>query len=429
MKNKNQKFFCYILGIVMMSVFLFVCGHQALALSQAVVTAPKPGGVVLDQPLQIAGLAPLKSKVYIFVDGKMAGNVAVKKIKSRKDGLGSFTFTYKKKRLGAGTHEIQTRVVQGKTGSSYTKQTFTVPATTPRKLDGRIVKNAEWNLLPIGVMIENTPAARPQAGLSEAAVVYETLAEGGVTRFFALWPQTTRPKLVGPIRSARPYYVDWAKEYDAFVLHAGGSRDALVEFGKLFVRSYDALTKRGAPYAFRKCAGVHCLFTDTSRLTRLIANNKLNAVSATSVGWKFKDALALADRPNHKKKITIDFNGKTYKVAWQYDRKTNKYLRWNGGAVAKDRNTNKQLSATNVIVMRIAKEKVLDRQGHLSLQLVGRGNATLYRDGQAIPLRWQKKNTSSRTIYYLKSNGKEVEFNRGATWVEVVPGSRAVTYR
>jgi hypothetical protein len=418
-------------GLVAVSamLFLFGLGQSAQALDRAGILSPKPNASVLDQPLQVIGFAPVKSTVFVFLDGKLVGGTNVKPAKSKKDKTSSFIFTYKGKRIKAGSHTLETKVVKGKEGSSYTKQTFKVPVTTARKVDGQTVKTEVWNQLPLGIMIENTPSARPQAGLSEAAVVYETLAEGAVTRFLAIFPQATKPKQVGPIRSTRPYYVDWAKEYDAVLIHAGGSRDAFNEVGNLRVRSYDTLTKRAYAYTFRVCYGEHCLFTDKTRLEKLVAANKLDTYNASSTGWKFKNDTALKNRPNTLKKLTIDFNGRTYKVEWRYNRATNKYLRWNGGYIAKDRNTNKQLTASNVIFMRIPKEKVLDRKGHLGLQLTGTGDAILYRDGQAIPLRWVKPNTSSRTIFYQKSNNKEVEFNRGTTWVEVVPGNRTVLYQ
>lgn len=409
----------------------FAFAHAASALDNAQVYGPKNAGVVLDQPMTISGKAAVKSTVSVWIDGKLVGKTAVQKTTNKKLKTNWFTFTYKKT-VGVGNHTLETQVVKGAEKSEKVLQTFSVPAKWRRKVDGMMVPTKVWNQLPFGVMIENTLAARPQAGLSQASIVYETLAEGGVTRFLAIFPQAIKPKLLGPVRSTRPYYVDWAKEHDAIYLHAGGSQDALQEIGKLKMRSYDGLKKVGAKYYSRRCYGVHCLFTSAVQMDKLVKEKKLTAINAkSSDGWVYKNDVPLKDRPKAAaaKKLTIDFNGLTYRVVWTYDRASNRYKRQNGGRIATDRNTGKQIRAANVLVMRIPKEKVLDRKLRIELKLIGRGDATLYRDGRTIQLRWWKKDKNSRTIYYLKGTQAQVEFNRGTTWVEVVPGARKVTYK
>ncbi|MEK7570462.1 MAG: DUF3048 domain-containing protein [Patescibacteria group bacterium] len=431
MKSKNQVFRIAV-AVVALSAGLFAFGaHAAHAIDPAAVYGPKNGSNLLDQPLVVSGKAAVKSTVFIWVDGKLVGGSAAQKTTNKKATVNWFTFTYKKE-LKVGTHTIETQVVKGAEKSSLTSLTINVPAKWPRKVDGALVATKLWNQLSFGAMIENTPAARPQSGLSQAAIVYETLAEGGVTRFLAIFSQATKPKSLGPVRSSRPYYVDWAKEHDAIYLHAGGSHDAFQEIGKLKVRSFDGLTRIGAKYYSRKCYGVHCLFTSAAQLDKLVKERKLNTVVAKSdAGWAFKSDAALKDRPKSasNKKLSIDFNGRTYRVDWTYDRATNRYKRVNGGVIAKDRNTGKQLTAANVLVQRIPKEKVLDRKLRLEFKLIGRGDATLYRDGKAIALRWWKKDKNSKTVFYLKGAQTVVEFNRGTTWVEVVPGTRSVTYK
>lgn len=434
MKSKNH-FFRSLFAAVAISAGLFAFStHAAQALDRPLLYSPKDGNL-LDQPLQVVGIGPVNSTIRITVDSKIVANVKIPKpvVKKGKKAptTARFSYTYTKT-LGTGTHTVATQAVQGSVLSDLATRTLTVPAKWRRKVDGEMVATKVWNQLPFGVMIENTQAARPQAGLSQAAIVYETLAEGGVTRFLAIYPQATKPKLLGPVRSSRPYYVDWAKEHDAIYLHAGGSQDAFQEIGKLKVRSFDGLTRIGAKYYSRKCYGVHCLFTSAAQLTKLVNEKKLtNVVAKSDAGWIFKTDALLKDRPKSasNKKLTIDFNGRTYRVDWTYDRATNRYKRMNGGVIAKDRNTGKQIRAANVLVQRIPKEKVLDRKLRLEFKLIGRGDATLYRDGQAIPLRWWKKDKNSKTVFFLKGTQTVVEFNRGTTWVEVVPGTRSVTYR
>lgn len=432
MKKKN-----YVVRTVIYTVALGVGlfalrAQSAQALDRPLVYSPKDGNL-LDQPLQVVGTAPVNSTIRITVDKKVVANVKIPKpvVKKGKKAptTGKFSYTYTKA-LATGTHTVTAQTVQGSVVSEFATRTLIVPASWRRKVDGMTVPTKVWNQLPFGVMIENTLAARPQAGLSQASIVYETLAEGGVTRFLAIYPQAVKPKLLGPVRSSRPYYVDWAKEHDAIYLHAGGSQDAFQEIGRLKVRSYDGLTRIGAKYYSRKCYGVHCLFTSGAQLTKLVNEKKLTGVVAKSdAGWIFKNDIPLKARPKHSKRLSIDFNGRTYFVQWQYDRKTNRYKRWNGYTIAKDRNTGKQITAANVLVQRIPKERVLDRKLRLEFKLIGRGDATLYRDGKAIALRWWKKDKNSKTVFFLKGTQTVVEFNRGTTWVEVVPGTRSVTYK
>ncbi|MEK7640145.1 MAG: DUF3048 domain-containing protein [Patescibacteria group bacterium] len=431
MKIKNYVLRIAIVTVAISAGFFAFGAHTAQAIDRALIYSPKDGGNVLDQPFIISGKAAVKSTVLVWIDGKLVGGAAVQKTTSKKATANWFTYTYKKD-LKVGTHVVTTQVVKGADKSVLTSTTVSVPATWRRKVDGMMVPTKVWNQLPFAVMIENTQAARPQAGLSQASVVYETLAEGGVTRFLAIFPQAIKPKLLGPVRSSRPYYVDWAKEYDAIYLHVGGSLDAFQEIGRLKVRSYDGLTRIGAKFYSRKCYGVHCLFTSAVQMNKLVKEKKLTAINTkSSDGWTFKNDVPLKNRPKNAngKKLSIDFNGRTYFVQWQYDRKTNRYKRWNGYAIAKDRNTGKQITAANVLVMRIPKERVLDKKLRLEFKLIGRGDATLYRDGKAIALRWWKKDKNSRTMYYLKGTQIPVEFNRGTTWVEVVPGARKVTYK
>lgn len=432
MKKKNHVLRAALITVAACAGFFALQVQRAAALDRPLVYSPKDGNL-LDQPLQVVGTAPVNSTIRITVDKKIVANVKIPKpvVKKGKKAptTAKFSYTYTKT-LGTGTHTVTTQTIQGSVVSELATRTVNVPATWRRKVDGMTVATKVWNQLPFAVMVENTLAARPQAGLGQASIVYETLAEGGVTRFMAIFPQAVKPKLLGPVRSSRPYYVDWAKEHDAIYLHAGGSLDAFQEIGRLKVRSYDGLTRIGAKYYSRKCYGVHCLFTSAAQLTKLVNEKKLTTVTAKSdAGWVFKNDEPLVKRPKHSKKISIDFNGRTYFVQWQYDRKTNRYKRWNGYVIAKDRNTGKQITAANVLVQRIPKEKVLDRKLRLEFKLIGRGDATLYRDGNAISLRWWKKDKNSKTVFYSKSTGKVIEFNRGTTWVEVVPGTRKVTYK
>jgi hypothetical protein len=349
-----------------------------------------------------------------------------------KKGTASFAFKPKLK-FAIGNHTIQVQARSGAETSAWTgKLTFIVPKTWPRRIDGVIVPYSQANIQPVGVMVENLASVRPQAGLASASLVYEALAEGGVPRFLMLSVLENQAK-IGPVRSARPYYVDLAKEYNATILHAGGSRDAFNEFGKLKVRSIDALVNKTARYFFRagKTATTHNLFTSGALIKKMKNDFKLTTAGATFEMWKFKDDALLKNRPKEKRKLIIDFkSGSQYIVAWQYDRASNSFLRYNGGKPHGDVNLSAKavLSAKNVVVQLIEKEKVLDWQKHLALQITGGGRGWLLQDGKLSQIIWRKPLMSSRTRYYY-TNGQEVQFVRGTTWVEIVPKDRPILWK
>lgn len=430
MKHRNHLAkYIFALTIMMSGVFIFGV-HSAQALSGPTVISPKNGYILPpDTQLVVTGLVKNGSSVFLFIDGKLMAGVLPK---NGKKGTASFKFKVKPN-FSIGNHTIQTIARQQKVTSAYTdKITFTVPKVWPRRIDGLMVPSAQANTVPISIMIENLYTVRPQAGLAAASVVYETLAEGGIPRFLAIFARTDMPK-VGPVRSARPYYVDVAKEYNATLMHAGGSRDAFNEVGRMKLRSIDALVNKTARYFFRAgpSATTHNLFTKSALLKAVYNDFKLDTVKATFQSWKFKDDPVLAKRPNEKRTLTIDFrSGSQYIVAYRYERISNSFIRYNGGKPFLDANLpkNTPVRVKNVIVQLIEKEKVLDWQKHLALQITGSGRGWLLQDGKLQQIMWRKAKVDSRTVFYYL-NGREVELTRGNTWVEIVPKDRVVTWK
>ncbi len=434
MKNKigGSRIAIVALILVLAASGLFVVGipHQAYALSAPTIRTPKNNYVLPpDTSLTVSGLVANNSSVFFFIDGKLIGGV---RAKNGKKGTASFAFKAKQT-WPAGSHTLRAQAVFGKDKSVYTDPlTFTVPKIWPRRVDGVMVDAAKANLTPVAVMIENLAQVRPQSGLASASIVYETLAEGGVPRFLAIFARDDMLK-VGPIRSARPYFVDWAREYDAPLLHAGGSRDALEEVGRVHARSIDALVNKTARYFFRvgKTETTHNLFTNKKQIAAVKKDFKTDVTKAVFGTWKFKDSPAFAKLPKEKRALIIDFrSGKQNIVAYRYDRASNSYARENGGKPHVDVNYPKptQIKVKNVVVQLIEKERVLDRQKHLALKITGQGKGWLLQDGKLYQIIWKKAKAESRTKFYF-TNGKEVEFNRGNTWIEVVPNDRPVVYK
>lgn len=344
-----------------------------------------------------------------------------------------------------------------------------LPRTEPCPLNGALYpkpqRDAWEKRRPLGVMIENSKPARPQSGVSFADVVYEAVAEGGITRFLTVF-YCQDAEVVGPIRSARTYFLDWISEYGSSPLyaHQGGANqpgpaDALGQITQFGWRGYNDLDQFGVgfpTYALdidrlgRDTAIEHSMYTSTDKLwafassKRKLTNVEIDDVTGKElawnksfVGWSFKDDAPLASRPSSLA-ATFNFSGINasylgdYSVSWQYDRDSNSFLRTNGGAPFTDLDTGQQILAKNVIIqfetMTIADDGY-DEAGHGSHTLygtTGTGKAKFLIDGKLVEGTWAKKGRLDRTRFF-DAKGVELKLNRGQTWIETLPIGQTVT--
>jgi len=299
-----------------------------------------------------------------------------------------------------------------------------------RRIDGMIVEREQANLLPYAVMIENLRSVRPQNGLSQAAVVYETLAEGGSTRFMAIFdPSEVIPEIM-PVRSARPYYLEWVSEYGAPYAHAGGSPKALTVIRENDdIIDLEALSS-DAVYFWRDTSkyAPHNLVTSSEKMNFALRDKELDELKTEYRSWKFKDGAVLENRGEDSKTVVFNYSyGLTYKVGYKYNKEKNIYLRFNADEEHKDKNTDQQITVNNVIVQ-IVPEPVLEGgKGRLEIYVGGEGKAWIFVDGQAIEGIWKKGSRIERTLFY-DADGNEIEFNRGNTWVNVISETQEVHY-
>lgn len=304
-----------------------------------------------------------------------------------------------------------------------------VPGPLYRLLDGLPVDDqAAVHPQPVAIMIENLPSVRPQSGMSGASVVYEALAEGGATRFMAVYPGAGSSSLskIGPVRSARSYYLEWASEYGPLYGHAGGSPDALQAILDFHMKDLNGIG-REAKYFWRDrgISAPHNLFTSNELLTRALSDTNLVKGRPTFRAWSFKDEASLAERPPSGQFVRVQFSGYAFAAEWRYDQATNMYLRFNAGQIHTDALTGEQLRAKNVIVQVLPPILGVGALGRLTLDVHGSGKAFIFRDGKEIIGMWQKPDRLSRTVFFDEA-GNEVQINRGATWIEVVPETQTV---
>ena len=279
---------------------------------------------------------------------------------------------------------------------------------------------------PFAVVVENHPDSRPQSGLIDADMVYETLAEGGITRFMAVY-QSKETKNVGPVRSARTYFADLANELHAVFVHVGGNSDALENIkNEQYKNISDADQFFNDPYFVRANFRPmpHNVYTSTALLLKLVNRHEYNQL-ATFGAWKFKDdekATATAAS------ITVPFSQKSYEVMWKYNPATNSYSRFMAGSAHTDLDTKKQIQAKVIIVQSVETFPVTsDTIGAIGLTLLGQGTGYVFQDGKVEAVTW-KKTGDGRTRYYFQ-NGNEAAFNRGQIWVELLPKELRVTWK
>ncbi len=321
-----------------------------------------------------------------------------------------------------------------------------LPKTQPCPLNGTLYstqQEAWWQQhAPLGIMIENAVPARPQSGLSYADIVYEAVAEGGITRFLAIFYCQDAPE-VAPVRSARTYFVNWVSEYGPSPLyaHVGGANvpgpaDALGQISNYGWDGYNDLNQFaiGFPTYWRDynrlghtVATEHTMVTTTTKLWDFAKTRGLTNVNKDGVSWNtnfvqysFKNDAPLAARPASQT-IHIDFwTDPEYAVDWIYNRNTNLYMRNNGGVPQTDLDTKKQLSAKNVVVLFMKEGSANDgylNNEHLLYQNIGSGNADIFMDGKEIQGTWRKASRTARTLIY-DANGNPIKFDRGTIWFE-----------
>lgn len=297
-----------------------------------------------------------------------------------------------------------------------------------RHLDGVTTERGNENRWPIGVMIDNLPGVRPQAGLSRAKVVFEAPAESGVTRLLAFFDGTERLDRIGPVRSARHYFVDWAEGFNALYVHAGGSPQALAKIRADQVQGANAIGSM-ARFFFRdrSRAAPHNLFTTTAQLLGSRRVKELDDRVPSYAPWKFSPEKSPASRSTPAQDAVVDFSSASYRVEWRYDRATNRYTRWNGGSVQTDAATGDLLTAVNVIVIRVGPIESLGEKGRIGFPTVGSGNAVFLRDGTVTVGTWRKESSRDLLRFYNPA-GLEQALAPGTTWVEALPTGRPFTY-
>lgn len=308
------------------------------------------------------------------------------------------------------------------TSTVVVKKKEAPPAKIISPLTGIEVASADIAARPItGLMIENSPEARPQSGLTDAGVVYEAIAEGGITRFLAVF-QESKPNYIGPIRSARPYYLDFILPYDAGYGHVGGSPEALSDIKTLGVKDLDQFYNGNSYVRISERYAPHNVYTGFDKLDKLNASKGYDTSKATVFNRK-------PDVPQTPTAKTIDLSisSPLYSPRFEYDASTNTYKRSQGGEAHIDQKTKAQISPK--VVIALVTDKSYDPDGyHTDYKTVGGGKMYVFQDGIVSEGTWAKSARKSQ-YEFTDKNGLPMKLNTGQTWVSLVANQTDVVYK
>jgi hypothetical protein len=292
-------------------------------------------------------------------------------------------------------------------------------------LSGRMVEKEKTTRKPIAVVVENHPDARPQSGLNDASLVFETFAEGGITRFLAVF-QENEVANIGPVRSARPYFVEWATSLKALFAHVGGNIDALDLIGNT-KNFYDINQFYFGSFFWREAKkyAPHNVYTTTTKLIDAAKSKGYPTTDESIPAYQFKDDAKEEERPKELS-FVVNYNP-NFAVTWIYDPASNDFGRTLLKVVQTDDNTKKPVRAKNVIVMYSDFSYGTTRVGEQSTKIrtTGTGSAVFFIDGTKTTGTWKRADARSVTRFY-NADGAEVKLNAGLTWISVAPSGTAV---
>lgn len=282
------------------------------------------------------------------------------------------------------------------------------------------------------VLLDNHPAGRPQSGVPGACLVFETLAEGGITRLAPVFAHAA-PEHIGPVRSVRHYFLDLALGLDAFLAHSGQSPQAAVDIKKLNVADLNEFDL--AEYYWRESArkSPHNLFTSAGLLRAAAAKGRMRLDRGPASVWPYDvgaaPAAALPEAHSIRVEWPFSANGHVTVFRWRAPaegREYGLYERSVNGKLQLDAVSAEPLGGRTVVVLFAKMWRIAgDSEGRLDAQLTGQGKATVVSDGRLVQATWRKTSRTS-PLELVGADKKRLILPPGQTWVLIVPEQTVV---
>ena len=268
-----------------------------------------------------------------------------------------------------------------------------------------------------------------QYGIQDAYVIYEILAEGGITRLEAIF-RDVNPEKIGPIRSSRSYYLDYAMEHDAIYVHWGWSPQAQSDISSYKINNINGIYEEGISI-FRD-SNYSAPNNGYTSMETIMKRAEQKGYATTSNKWKvFKYSISELDYSNDASyrsatNLVIGYSN-SYSAKYTYDEEHKYYLRYNNDSAHIDNATGEQLHVKNILVLKINYSLISgDDKGRIDLKNIGEGNGYYITNGGVIDITWKKESRNSKTKYYDKE-GNELLFNDGNIFVQVQPVNYSLT--
>jgi hypothetical protein len=275
------------------------------------------------------------------------------------------------------------------------------------------------------IMIENSTDARPQSGLDQAGVVFEAVAEGGITRFVSIF-QDSYPDYIGPVRSVRPYYIQWLMGFDASVAHVGGSPEAIQDLKTWGVKDLDQFYNSAYYHRISSRFAPHNVYTSMTELNDMESKKNTPAPKYTCFP---RAAEAPSKTPNAR---TIDFtiSSSVFNVHYDYDAPTNSYLRSEGGAAHMElhKDGSQHQITPKAVVALVMQQGIEADDLHTSYNTIGSGKAYVFQNGTVASATWQKSNNADQ-LALTDDSGKAIKLIPGQVWFTAVNGADKVSYK
>ena len=275
---------------------------------------------------------------------------------------------------------------------------------------------------PIALMIENTLVCLPQYGINNADIIYECPVEGGISRLLGIYQNYSGMEQIGNVRSSRPYYLYFAKEYDAIYVRAGGSIEAYNLLDAGFINDIDAIKGGGASEFFRtnEHKKPHNLYISSQNIDNAL--NTLGYEMDLREGYEGHFTFAKDDEtvqmPDAADAAVVSLYYVNPKPWFVYNEEDGLYYRYEFGSKQVDAINGEQVAVKNIIIEECSISYYDESKGYLNIDITSGGSGKYITDGKCIDITWEKESDTAPTRYYDKA-GNEIVLNQGKTWVAV----------
>lgn len=275
----------------------------------------------------------------------------------------------------------------------------------------------------VAVVVNNHPKARPQSGLDKADIIHEVLAEGNVTRFVAVY-QSEQPEKVGPVRSAREYFIDLAAGYDSFFIAHGYSPEAREMLQRGEIDNINGMNYDGT--LFKRAS-----FRKAPHNSYITYENILKG--AQKKGYQMEpapDPVPFLSKEEREKlegqpaeNVMVSYGTPSFDLIYEYDTESGKYHRFSGSEETVDYESKNPVLLDNLLVVQM-EHKIVDSAGRRSINLTSGGKGYLFQKGKVNEIVW--KNEAGRIVPY--KGGQKAGFVPGKTWVNIVPSISDISF-